>query len=185
MAKTRRRKVDPSERLSTQMLEVLRWAYDNHMGDPQKFVPWSPSAFIGENPSQSKSNALSTSLKRLEERGLLIRYSITYKDNIITRLVWPQVAEGRIRTSHVQLTSDGFSFVESLIHDDIDPEKEEADRQRYLLKRRAEGLRIALGLINERIEQGMDSDAERDARRARLAVAESLNQAMAEYRSAA
>jgi len=154
-----RRKVDPTDRLSEQMIEVLRWAHDNHMGDPQKFVPWKPSALIGENPSPSKSNALSTSLKRLEERGLLVRYSITYRDNIITRLVWAHVAESRIRTTHLQLTRAGFRFVESLSHDDIDIEKEEIDRERRKLERRAENLRFAFTLLHrEKLKLMIEND---------------------------
>lgn len=181
MAKTRR-KVDPTERLSEQMREILLWVYENQPErGPQGFVPWHPSVFIGENPTPSQSTALSTTLKRLEERGLLNRYSITYKDGQMVRMVWGQVAKDRIRTTHVQLSREGFRFVESLVDKDFDP-KDGANQEQRKAQRQAEGLRLALGLITERIGQGMDDEAERDARRARLAVAESLNQLVAKDR---
>ncbi len=176
MTKTRR-KVDPTDRLSDLQERILRWVYENQPErGPQGFVPWHPSVFIGQNPTQAQSNALSTSLKRLEERGLLHRYSIAYRDGVMTGMVWGQVSLGRIRTSHVQLSREGFRFAESLVDKDFDPKEDEAKQEQRKAQRQAEGLRFALDLINERIEQGMDNAAERDARRARLAVVECLNQ---------
>ena len=190
-ASANKRKTEPTERLSEQMIEVLQWVYKNQQTrlsrdgsmsfDPQKHVPWRPSAFIGENPTPSKSNALSTTLKRLEERGLLVRYSITYKNNIITRLVWAQVAEGRMRTTHVGLTRDGSLYVESLNDEDFDLEEYEAEYEHGKAKKQAQGLRLALGLINERIEKGTNDAVERDAWTARAAVIRSLNQLKAKY----
>ncbi len=176
MPKTRR-KVDPADRLSDLQERILRWVYENQtVRGPQGYVPWRPSVFIGESPTQAQSNALSTSLKRLEERGLLHRYSITYKDDVMTGMVWGQVSLGRIRTSHVQLSREGFRLVESLVDKDFDLKEDEVKRERRKAQRQAEGLRFALDLINERIAQGMDDDAKRDASRARLAVVECLNQ---------
>lgn len=189
----KRRKTEPTARLSEQMIEVLQWVYKNQQTplsrdgsmsfDPQKYVPWRPSDFIGENPTPSKSNTLSTSLKRLEERGLLIRYSGDIRDGRIARLVWAQVAKGRIRTSHVQLTRDGSLYVQSLNEEDFDIEEYEAGYERGKAKVQAQGLRLALNLINERIEKGMDAAAERDAFRARAAVTQSLNQLKDKYGS--
>lgn len=177
MPKTRRRKVDPADRLSDLQERILRWVYGNQPErGPQGFVPWRPSVFIGESPTQAKSNALSTSLKRLEERGLLLRYSITYKDGEMIGMVWGQVSLGRIRTTHVQLTREGFRLAESLVDKDFDPEKDRATQEHRKLQNRAEGLRLALDLINERIAQGVGDAAERAARRARFAVIECLNQ---------
>jgi hypothetical protein len=77
MAKTRRRKVDPAERPSNQMIEVLRWAFTYKLPEPAapsddsltqlvntRFVPRKPSEFIGEDPSPSKRTTLSNTLKR-------------------------------------------------------------------------------------------------------------------------
>lgn len=179
MPKARRRKVDPADRLSDLQERILHWIYLNQPPcGPQGFAPWNPSLFIGENPTPSQTNALSTTLKRLEERGLLNRYSITYKNDQMVRMVWGKVAKGRIRTSHVQLNREGFLFVESLFIKELGPDGEEimAKRDQQKLQYRVEGLRFALNLINERIQQGMDADAERVARRARFAVTECLNQ---------
>ncbi len=181
MTKTRR-KVAPADRLSDLQERILRWVYENQPErGPQGFVPWRPSVFY-RDPTQAQSNALSTSLRRLEERGLLHRYSGVFKDDQIIHLVWAQVAKGRIRTSHVQLTHEGFRFVENLDGKGPNSENGEAKREQRKAQRQAEGLHLALDLINERIAQGMDDDAERDARRARLAVAESLNQLVAKNR---
>lgn len=144
MSKTRR-KTDPTARLSEQMKEVLLWVHKKQP-DPQDYVPWQPSIFLSENPTPSKSTALSNTLKRLEERRLLERYSITYKDDEIVRMAYGRL-NVRMRTTHVKLSAKGFFFVESLIHDDFNFHDYEAQIERRQEERKINGLRFASTLL--------------------------------------
>ncbi len=201
MAKTRR-KVAPTARLSEQMKEVLLWVYNYERPEPtsrtftrtatgwgvvtfglnwvvEMFAPWQPSVFIGENPTPSKSTTLSNTLKRLEERGLLNRYSVIYKDGVVTRMARLRGKGMRMRTTHVDLSHQGSLFAHSLAHDDFDLEGDKAHQDRLKVERQVEGLRFALTLIRERVKQGRGDDAEQDARNAWSAVTESLKQLVA------
>ncbi len=201
MAKTRR-KVAPTARLSEQMKEVLLWVYNYERPERKSitlnspatgeivvtfglnwvveiFSPWQPSVFIGENPTPSKSTTLSNTLKRLEERGLLNRYSVIYKDGAVTRMARLRGKGMRMRTTHVELSHQGSLFAQSLAHDDFDLEAHETDQDRLKVERQAEGLRVALNLIRERIDRNTDDDAEQEAHLAWDAVTESLKQLVA------
>lgn len=196
MAKARR-KVAPTARLSEQMKEVLLWVYNYERPEPTSgtytrtatgeivvtlgldrlveiFAPWQPSVFIGENPTPSKSTTLSNTLKRLEERGLLNRYSVIYKDGVVTRMARLRGKGMRMRTTHVDLSHQGSLFAQSLAHDDFDLEEHKAHQDRLKVERQVHGLRFALTLIRERVKQGNGDDAEQDARNAWSAVNESL-----------
>lgn len=181
MPKTRR-KTDPTARLSDQMREVLLWAYNYKPPErePQtyawtakgeilvspgltlsrvadNYVPWSPSAFIGENPTPSKSTTLSNTLKRLEERGLLRRYSVTTKGGEVAGVVRIGSNSTRTRTTHVQLTDKGRLFVRSL-SDDFNLDEYEAKEEHRKIEKQAEGLRFALALLSrEQFKQMAES----------------------------
>jgi DNA-binding MarR family transcriptional regulator len=201
MAK-KRRKADPTARVSEQMKAVLLWVYNYERPEPtpgtytrtatgeivvhgferlvEILAPWQPSVFIGENPTPSKSTTLSNTLKRLEERGLLNRYSV--KDGVVTRLRGKGM---RMRTTHLYLTHQGSLFAQSLTYDDFDLEEHNTHQDHLKLERQVEGLRFALTLIRERVKQGKGDDAEQDARNAWSAVNESLKQLMAKRDSEA
>lgn len=220
MAKTRR-KTEPTARLSEQMKEVLLWVYryEPPETEPQsftqtaageivvstdrlvnRFAPWRPSVFIGEKPTPSKRTTLSNTLKRLEERGLLNRYSVAYKDGVMTRLALLRGKNEHMRTTHVDLTRNGALFALSLTEDGFDLEEHEAQKEHRLMKNQAEGLAFAskllyreqlmlmkergsssemlenLDRINSELEQLPKHELETKARQALSAVRDSLRE---------
>ncbi len=202
----KRRKNEPTARLSEQMKEVLLWAfnYQNPVAEPtgpgfslrvihepikpragipldylvnDRFAPWRPRVFIGDKPTQSKITALSNTLKRLEERGLVDRYSVGFdKNGRVTRIVSGRDENRRTRTTHVNLTQEGLQLAKNLAGIDFGERTNERDKVADL----AEGLRVAMDLLNERLEQATTSEAKIDAQFALTAVEESLKQLKAE-----
>ncbi len=177
------RKTDPTARLSEQMKEVLLWVYSYEPPEPEpqlysqtatgelvvstdrlvnSFAPWRPSVFIGENPTPSKTTALSNTLKRLEERGLLNRYSFIYKNGVMVRLALLRGKGKRMRTTHVNLTRNGAMFVESL-KGDFNLEEYEKQREQRKLGSQVVGLGFASKLLYReqlRLMEERDSSAE-------------------------
>lgn len=112
------------------------------------FVPWQPRALIGENPTPSKITALSNTLRRLEERGLLNRYSVGLsKDGLVTRIISGKDANNRTRTTHVNLTHSGFDLASSLSPVSFSIEEYENQKTHREMKDQAEGLRFASALL--------------------------------------
>lgn len=185
-AATRKRKSTPTSRLSEQMREVLLWVYnyerpelENEPGatptrnaageivsitvsfslDRQaaNLVPWQTSVFLGKSPTQSQRNALSKTLKRLEERGLIYRYSVVYKDDVAVEITQHRGASDRIRTTHLQLSAAGSLLAESL-RGEIDLEEHESGKKRHKLEARAAGLEFALLLLQRERLQHVDNE---------------------------
>jgi hypothetical protein len=193
----KRGKTGPTARLSEQMKQVLLWVYNYERPEsaPQTyittlagimlnnivdgFVPWRPSEFLGEKPTPSKTATLSNALKRLDERGLLNRYSVISKAGKVIRMTLLKDRGERMQTSHVNLTREGAVFVQALAHDDFDLELDQARRVQATLERQEFGLRLAVGLLRERINEDRNDDGEQEAHLALSAVEESLNQVQA------
>lgn len=174
MPKARRRKVDPAERLSDQMRDILLWAYRYKLAEPraessdsltkyvdEKLVPWRPSEIVGGDLTPSKRITLSNTLKRLEERGLLVRYSVGYKNGKATRMAKVSDLNNRARTTHVGLTTAGSLRVIKITDPSFDLAETEAKKKRRLLESRVEGLDFALTLLHrERVKQMVEAGVE-------------------------
>lgn len=208
MPKTRRRKVDPTERLSDQMRDILLRVYNYERPEPvpqtyittltgetlvvpritldrivDTFMPWRPNEIIGDNPTPSKTAALSSALKRLDERGLLDRLSVVYnKAGKVTRMAVVSDRPERLRTTHVRLTREGTAFTRSLIRDDVDLEADKRKEEWRKLERQVRGLSLALDVLKERIEQRTGDEAGENAYLGWKVVNETLDQVVAEIR---
>lgn len=206
MPKTRRRKVDPTERLSDQMRDILLRIYSYEHPEPtpgtyittstgenlvkpnltlnrlvEAFMPWRPNEIIGDNPTPSKTAGLSSALKRLDERGLLKRFSVVYnKGGEVTRMAVLSDRPERLRTTHVRLTREGVLFVRSLINNDVDLEAGKRKEEWHKLERQARGLSLAMEVLKERILQRTGDEAGENALLAWKVVNETLNQIIAE-----
>lgn len=167
-------KVDPTERLSDQMRDILLWAYTYKPAEPkaessdsltkyvdEKLVPWRPSEIVGSDLTPSKRITLSNTLKRLEERGLLVRYSVGYKNGVANRMAIIGNLNGRARTTHVGLTGAGSLRVLEMTDPDFDRADLEAKKGRRLLESHVEGLNFALTLLHrERVSQMVEAGVE-------------------------
>lgn len=204
----RRRKVDPTERLSDQMRDILLRVYNYERPEPapgtylrtatgeilvnpemtlnrivETFMPWRPSEIIGVDPTPSKTAALSNALKRLDERGLLDRLSVVYnKDGKVTRMAMVSDRPERMRTTHVRLTGEGVAFARSLIHDDVDLEADKRKEEWRKVERQVRGLSLALDVLKERIEQRTGDETGENAYLGWKVVNETLDQIIAEIR---
>ncbi len=194
-----RRKSASTPRLSEQQRAVLLWAYDYERPVPQpqtytrtgdtltfpapnldrlaeNLVPWQPSVFIGEKPTPSQRTSLSNTLKRLEERGLIYRYSVLYKKGVATQVTRKRGTKDQTRTTHFQLSAAGDLFAASL-RGELDLEEHSTAKTRRQLEARAAGLEFALLLLDRERLKHVDNDT---ARRRVEQIAEKL-EAISEY----
>jgi len=153
------------------MKEVLRWVYTCELPEStqpsdhpltqyvaDKLVPWQPRAIVGEDLTPNKRITLSNTLKRLEERGLLVRYGIGYENGVVTRLAIVGNLNNHSRTTHVGMTGAGARVVLGMTDESFDLEAWEAGRTHSELKSRIEGLDFAFTLVErERIKQMVGS----------------------------
>ncbi len=77
---------------------VTPLSFDRHL------IHWTPDRFTGENPTQSKSAAVSKALAALEKRGYVSRFD--FHDG--------KGGEKRIATTHVSFTYRGRLMAEAL-----------------------------------------------------------------------
>jgi hypothetical protein len=134
-------------------------------------VPWHPDEHIKGEATPGKRNTLSDTLKRLEERALLRRHTVTHKGGAVTRVGLSKANGGR--TTHVRLTAAGVLFVRSL-QGTLDLEEHATAKTRRHLEARAAGLRLARGIIAARVKERAGGAAEHEARLAFDAVHGSL-----------
>jgi hypothetical protein len=120
-------------------------------------VPWQPSVFIGENPTSSQRIVLSNTLKRLEERGLIYRYSVLFKDDMAVQITPGNGTKERIRTTHFQLSAAGDLFAASL-RGELDLEEHSTAKTRRQLEARAAGLKFALLMLDRERLKHVDND---------------------------
>jgi DNA-binding MarR family transcriptional regulator len=140
----KRRKVDPTSRLGQQQKDILVWMAKNYSlhigmeppGNPDLatvlFLPWEPAAFLRESPTAGERAGLSTSLRKLAERGLIERTG----------------SDLGHRTAWVAFTKQGRLLAEKLINEDFDPAEHDRAGERMNLDSRIDGLRLAAKLLN-------------------------------------
>lgn len=188
MAKARR-KADATERLSEQQKDILLWAYRYEPEPPRAgetvtfaptslyvsgdglpvyrkppssvFVPWRSTSFLGRKPTPSERANLPVSLKRLDERGLLKRYNLTFSNGAVNRMTLLEGEHDRARTTHLQLTAEGISLAEALASENAKADENQA--RKLELAEYREGLYFARALV----------DRERQRERVRLGIVSS------------
>jgi DNA-binding MarR family transcriptional regulator len=96
------------------------------------FLPWEPAAFLRESPTAGERAGLSTSLRKLAERGLIERTG----------------SDLGHRTAWVAFTKQGRLLAEKLINEDFDPAEHDRAGERMNLDSRIDGLLLATKLLN-------------------------------------
>lgn len=211
------RRGDPTERLSDQMKAILRRVYTYEPSEPipasndsmtryvaEKFIPWRPSEFADGALTPSKRITLSNTLRRLEERGLLVRYSVSYKNGVVTRMAIVGNLNERARTTHIGGTRAGSLVALDMIDSSFDLDEYAGGEKRRRLNMRVEGLAFAfklvererfaqmaehneaaqksLELINQHLEQMTEAEVVKKSRFAHSAVKEILAEAKKELK---
>jgi DNA-binding MarR family transcriptional regulator len=89
---------------------------------------------------------LPVSLKRLDERGLLKRYNITFTKGRVKHVTALEDENDRGRTTHIQLTAEGNSLAQALATGD--PGAHEEATRKLQLEERREGIYFARAIMD-------------------------------------
>lgn len=104
-------------RLSKFQRDLLLWAYRNRPTDPAN-VLWGARLKWPRGISPSKRASVSRALRRLEQRGLILRQNTT-TGNPETGLARKSADEPHSRTNCVALTPAGLELAGRLTHDKL------------------------------------------------------------------